>query len=829
MRRNVEPVLSIGKLARSQERYYLAAVADGQEDYYLRSGEAPGVWCGRGTPGLGLRGTVSAEDLTAVLEGAHPRSGGALSARQRAAERVPGFDLTLSAPKSVSLLFALGEPEVREAVMAAHDGAVRAALGYLEREAAFGRRRRDGEIVPIASGGLVAAAFRHRTSRAGDPALHTHVLVANLVLGEDGRWGAIDAARIYAHAQTAGYLYKAELRARLTRSLGLEWTHVVRGSAEVAGIPESAIRAFSRRREEIERALAARGEHGPRAAQVAAHDTRQAKDYRVSAEALRKEWRVRAGALGLGREQVARLMGPVREPTPPDLTSADALERLLGAEGLTREQSAFGRRNVLRALCGAARDGAGVDQIEALADRVLASNRVIALGAPADQLSRRGHAFTTQEMLNVERQLIEGACARRGVEQARASVAAVERALAGHPELTPEQVQMVHHVALAPDGVAVVVGRAGAGKTRALVAAREALEASGANVIGCSTSARAAKVLVEEAGVASTTLARLLSTLRRGDHGPLDAASVVIVDEAGMVGTRPLAELLSRAADAGARVVLVGDPAQLPEIEAGGAFRALADRLGAIELTGNRRQREAWERLALVHLRKGRATEALALYRERGRVHLALSPGDARAQVLDDWWERRADGETLMLAARRRDVDALNAQARERRRAAGELQGDDVVVGGRPFAIGDRVVATRNRRVLGVVNGTRGVVTAVGGADGLRLRTDEGDEVLLPREYAAAGYLDHAYAMTVHKAQGTTTECALVLADEAAFREWAYVALSRGRTENRLYMSPPEGDDEVGRPIWPEGNAQAAIARALSRSRAKGLALDPNP
>ena len=175
---------------------------------------------------------------------------------------------------------------------------MREALGYIEREAAVTRRGAGGAQA-IAGRGLVAAAFRHRTSRAGDPQLHTHVLVANLTLGADGRWSTLDGRRIYAHAKTAGYLYEARLRAMLTRELGVEWTPVRNGIADIAGVPPTVLRAFSRRRAEIEAELERRGASSAAAAQVATLTTRRAKDYRVTPEQLVPEWRERAAALGL--------------------------------------------------------------------------------------------------------------------------------------------------------------------------------------------------------------------------------------------------------------------------------------------------------------------------------------------------------------------------------------------------------------------------------------------------------------------------------------------------------------------------------------------------
>jgi conjugative relaxase-like TrwC/TraI family protein len=241
-------------------------VSSGVEDYYLGGPEAAGSWEGAGSRALGLHGTVSAEELMRVLAGEHPVTGEPLG--RVLPNRRPGFDLTFSAPKSVSVLFGVGDEELRAVVQTAHDRAVREALAYMERAAAVTRRGAGGAHV-IAGNGFVAAAFRHRTSRAGDPQLHTHVLVANLTLGADGRWSTLDGRGIYAHAKTAGYLYEARLRSLLTRELGLTWGPVRNGIADVDGVRASVLRAFSRRRADIEAELERRGASGAAAAQFA--------------------------------------------------------------------------------------------------------------------------------------------------------------------------------------------------------------------------------------------------------------------------------------------------------------------------------------------------------------------------------------------------------------------------------------------------------------------------------------------------------------------------------------------------------------------------------
>jgi conjugative relaxase-like TrwC/TraI family protein len=635
-------VLSIGKLGQGQESYYLEAVAQGIEDYYTGAGEAPGRWLGTATQALGVDGEVDDDALGAALGGLNPATGDPLT-RQRTGARIPGFDLTFRAPKSVSVLFGLADAEVSAPVREAHEAAVESALDYIERHAAVARRGHGGvELVP--GNGFVAAAFRHRTSRAGDPQLHTHVLVANMTKGPDGRWTALDGRRLYAHAKTGGYLYQAKLRHELVRRLGVEWGPVHNGAADIVGIPQPLLRAFSRRRVEIECVMAERGERSAKAAQVAALDTRQAKDYGVGAESLRERWREQAARLGFEWERLAGLTG---RAAPQQLTRAQVgrmAADLASPQGLTRERASFTRREVIQAWCDHLPQGAEVPVAEALADEFLASEHSLPLATDVRGLTHRDvirradgrviaatseeRRHSTPELLATEKRIVESTLSRRDDGVGVVGEPSVAAALGRRPTLSEEQRTMVHRLTQAGDGVQLVTGKAGTGKTFALDAAREAWQADGYAVIGAAVARRAAQELQDGAGIESTSLAALLQDLRLGGDYGLPPRAVVVLDEASMAGTRQLAELLGHAEAAGAKVVLVGDPHQLPEIDAGGAFRALLARTDPIELHANRRQREAWERAALDQLRSAQVLEV-----SREPQHLTEVPENVRARA----------------------------------------------------------------------------------------------------------------------------------------------------------------------------------------------------
>jgi conjugative relaxase-like TrwC/TraI family protein len=282
-------VLSLAKLAAGGVEYYEQMVAQGVEEYYANAKEAPGQWLGSSLTHLGLDGTVDGDEFRRVLSGTHPSTGARLT-DGKSVPKVVGFDATFCAPKSASLLFALGAPEVSNEVRNAHDVAVREAFEMLQ-SLARGRRDRNGTRL-VAGDGLLGAAYRHRTSRAAEPHLHTHVVVPNLVFAhEDQRWSALDARPLYSWCKPVGHLYRAQLRYELTTRLGVRWEPSVKGLAEMSGFDPRVLRAFSTRRREIEQELEDAGRWDAKAAQRAAYRTRAPKDPNLDCSGLLESWR----------------------------------------------------------------------------------------------------------------------------------------------------------------------------------------------------------------------------------------------------------------------------------------------------------------------------------------------------------------------------------------------------------------------------------------------------------------------------------------------------------------------------------------------------------
>jgi len=765
-------------------------------------------------------------------------------ADRRVDVRRPGIDVTVSAPKSVSVLFGLGDRRVAAAVRDAHQAAVAEALGYLESVAGHGLRGHQGDgqrAAHIATRGWIVAGFEHHTSRAGDPQLHTHLVVPNLLHGVDGKWSAVDAKQIYRHALTASYLYHAVLRAQLTQRLGVGWTLPARGVAEIDGIPADLLGTFSTRRRQIVAAMTAAGTTGPDAAQAACLATRPAKPSAQPEGSLRDRWAARA--LAAGHRPAGLIVGALGRRRPPPRPSVDQLAaHLLGPAGLTAQATGFDRRDLLQALCQALPAGAATDRaaLEAVADQVLASRDVVRLvSAPED-----GPRWTTTELLRVEQAALRLATELRAQPDRDVASEVLDDAGAGR-RLSGEQQAMVRALAAAA-GLAVVVGPAGAGKTAALAAAARVWAGQGRPVTGAAVAAVTARRLEHATGITATSLTRLLNRARRTDPATrrpagLPRDGVLVVDEASMVDTRTLAHLLQHTRAAGGTLVLVGDPAQLPEVGAGGLFTALARNPDTITLTDNRRQTEAWERRALADMRAGDPDAAVAAYADHDRVHTA--PADQLAQrVVDDYLHHLGDAgdreatdsgpqpdqpdqqRVLMLAVRRRDVVDLNDAARARLLAAGRLGPDPVTAGhgdaAREYRAGDQVMVTANDHQLGLLNGTHATVTAADPRRRTLTLAAEDDQNLVVGADWAARHLDHGYAITCHKAQGATVDVALLYGTAALTREAGYVALSRGRTANHLYV--PDPTDQPGA-VAGDGYLDALAAR-LSRRRTQTLA-----
>ncbi|WP_457310671.1 Ti-type conjugative transfer relaxase TraA [Sphingomonas sp. UYAg733] len=487
-------------------------------------------------------------------------------------------------------------------------------------------------------------------------------------------------------------------------------------------------------------------------------------------------------------------------------------EPRVALDAITHQQATFTNRDLAMFVH---RHSDGKEQFDASMSAVRSSPDTIALG----QDGRGEDRFTSREMIETERRL-EQAADRLALQSGHGLPAAVREgrmAAAGSDGLVlGKEQQAVLERITGRSGLAIVIGYAGTGKSAMLSIARGEWEAAGLNVRGAALSGIAAEGLENGSGIGSRTIASMEHGWALG-RDLLTARDVLVIDEAGMVGTRQMERVLSHAAEAGAKVILVGDPQQLQSIEAGAAFRSIHERHGGAEITEVRRQREDWQRDATRHLAIGRTGEAVRDYGEHGMVHPAATRDDARGELVDRWDRQRQanpNDTRIILTHTNAEVRDLNDAARGRMRDAGAL-GDDVRVkverGERHFACGDRVMFLRNERGLGVKNGTLGTIEQIS-PQSMAVRIDDGRSVAFDtKDYA---HVDHGYAATIHKAQGMTVDRAHVLATPGMDAHGSYVALSRHRDGVELHYGRDDFAD------------QSRLVRTLSRERSKDMASD---
>jgi conjugative relaxase-like TrwC/TraI family protein len=788
----------------SDIRAYLEGERDGAnrgaEDYYTESGCTVGRWLGSGAAELHLAGDVNEQAFDRLAAGFHPEMDTALV--QRAGEyHRPGWDLTFSAPKSVSVVWGIAEGKQREAIERAHVQAVERTLAFAEQQQLFVARRGHNGIQRESARPIIAT-YLHGTSREADPQLHTHAFVLNVAARDDGSYGTLETKPLYEWKMALGAGYRAELAQEL-RTLGYQIAPDSKGSFRLSEVPRDLERHFSKRRAQIEAVMNERGTTSAKAAEVAALNTRKEKES-AGATTLRATWRSESLTFGVTAQHLVDLARhPAHEPMP--ITTLAVIERL------GREHSTFASANLARATAEHVQHaGGGLARTTEMMTRVVNDAEIVPLAA---------NRYTTREMLQIECGALTRA--KRLADDAVYGVGASATAAALEARsLSKEQRTALEHLTAAPR-LSVLVGLAGTGKSYLLGAAREAWEAGGYEVRAAALAGKAAKGLQEGSGIRAQTLHSLLKDLQTG-RDRLTNRTVLVIDEAGMIGSRQFARLLEATDAAQAKIVLVGDANQLQPIEAGQLFERIGREVGVARLTDIRRQRGAADRAMVWSLASGDMRAALDSLQARGRVHTAADRENTMRELVHDWAAARDahnPNDDLMLGATRADTRELNRVARETLHERSELQHERVIEaaqGPLVLAEGDRIVITRNTKLLGMMNGDLATVTALAERRGeveITAQLDEGrTRTWRVRDHP---HVEHGYALTVHKAQGASVERAYVLAHESmSAREWSYVAGSRAREAVHLYAERNTADD---------------LVRIMERSHKKDTALDHLP
>jgi len=832
-----------------------------REDYYENGGEPPGRWMGRLADDMGLVGNVKDGQLKAMFEGFHPETGEQL-AKNAGSEHKAGWDLAFSAPKSVSTVWAVADQDTRAAIQAAQDKAVKASLAFLERHAFSTRDRQGNSQIDK----LLAAAYPHSTSREQDPQLHDHLLVANLGQRLDGSWAALDFDTRW--KMSAGAVYRAELAAQL-QALGFH-TERDGDSFKVAGVPSSLIEEFSKRRQQIEAVLEEKGYSSAKAAEVAALSTRAAKES-VSREELFRQWQETALGHGFTAESIAVLRQPQEAQLAQEAEEAveeDPLSREAIFAALTEHDSAFTVHKIYQAVAVAAQGKLDAEQIEARVRDLLADPDMVKLrkkspedqNQPKDKRNPRANErhYSTREMIELEKAMAARAGQLAAASSHEVRHEATEAAMKAYElekgfQLSAEQRAAVLHITAGSGQLAAVRGAAGAGKTTFLEPARTAWESAGYRVRGAALAGKAAAGM-EAVGIKSQTVHSLLHELDGGWQERLQklednaaaadkavtetlaasrqlsekllawqagtqselaehqsrqvtAQDVILVDEAGMVGSRHMARLLEHAEQIGFKLVLVGDEKQLQAVAAGGAFQVAQKQAGYAELSDNRRQRDAADREAAAAVVEGRAGDALKSYLDRGLIHIEADQARAAQLMVAAW--AACSGEQkdkLMLAKTRAEVGLLNNLARAEMKADGGLRDEisiGVAAGKRELAEGERILFTKNDRTLGVKNGHLGTIERIDFDPSanvrLAIRMDHDGSLVMVTPDAIQGkqreaynHIEYGYAVTTHKAQGVTVDHAFVLG--LGNKEMGYVQMTRHRETCELFLTAKEID-----------------------------------
>ncbi len=889
-------------------QYLLQSVAAGDANrplttplirYYAEKGTPPGYWLGTGVHGLGTStstqriepgGTVTEDHLRRLLgQGRDPVTGDPLglpyfrhkTVEERVAARVEhldpdlapperaaaveqiegeerergtrrtvaGYDYTFSVPKSVSALWAVADASVQATIVEAYHAAVADVLALMERDVAATRVGHAG-VAQVATRGLIATAYDHYDSRAADPQLHTHVVIANKVQGEDGKWRSLDGRPMHAAVVAISEHYNAVLADHLTRSLGVGWEQRERGrdrnpAWECVGVPDELIAEFSSRSAAIEMETdrlidAYLSEHGHRPGQRAVLRLRQQATLATrpdkahySLAELTDQWRRRAGRV-LGQDAASWAHHILATGADPLLRAEDvgrdelvALGRVV-VEQVQERRSTWGRWNLsaeasrqtigLRfatvedreAVIGLITDAAEAGSLR-LTPPELTTAPVAFQQSDGSSVFRPRHStiYTSTALLAAEDRMLDLSRVTSGPALEPAGAAQI----AGSPDEqdrvpSADQRRVVERIAVSGRTVDVLVGPAGAGKTLALGGLRRAWEAEhgSGSVIGLAPSAAAADVLASDLGIGTENTAKWLY---EHDYGRWDLrpGQLVIVDEASLAGTMLLDQLTTHAATVGAKVLLAGDPAQLAAVDAGGAFgllvrdRNASDGEGAPELADIRRFTNEWEKAASLRLRRG-DTDVIDLYSKRGRI-----VGGDHDVMLDAayhaWQSDVAAGRSSILIAETSDtVTALNRRARADRVLAGQVAVEGVDLhDGTVAGAGDTIVTRENNRRLTtgkgwVKNGDAWTVidshqdgsltVQRPGARGRRSR------VILPTDYVAQ-FVELGYALTAHRSQGATVDTAhLVVHSSSMTREAFYVAMTRGRQANTAWVATDE-------------------------------------
>lgn len=793
-------------------------------DYYLKGGEgyiyysncdADRWWVASSSDTQTIFG-VSGGD--AILEGDFRSlaAGKLADGREIAAPsgiRVPGFDLQFAAPKSVSVCALVGDGRLQTEIIEAHDTSVRVALDFVFRSGFMESRRGRGGEQREAAANYCAALFRHLTSRENDPQLHTHCVIPNVALRADGSVGALEPRTLLKFQRLVGAIYRAELASRIA---ALKMPVERRGRAfELGNMPSAIVDLFSKRRQQIEAVAETFGFNtagNRQAAQSAALSTRRVKAPIGDIATLRQAWVAELTTAGL-HDQFASALAP----TPPDRQPPDLADLRNIVDASFKNEAVLTWPYLAASVAEQLQCTMTGTQIEQALEEIQ-SSLVLFLDDAATPLASR--KVSTRRILDTERSMVRSALLGQDLK-AFVPRALVDKIVSSHPTLSLEQVDAVKH-ALNNDAVAIFEGAAGAGKSFALGVVAEICRQNGLEVFTTAPSWSATNVIAADTRTPEEKRRALAGLILRlqSEEVVLTQRSVVILDEGGMVGLDDMATLVWFVRQAGAKLIVAGDTMQLQPVAAGAPMRMLARALGSSRIGEIRRQKMIWNRRASMDFAAGRLTDALSAYDHHGHVEWSLDRDNALEAAADRYvadmiWDTAQVSEleksSLVMSSRNQDVVELNRKIRLRLRAAGYLSSDESTVsiavrkdnvkttGTIQLAVGDRIAFNETIELPGRTIRNADVATLLRNDSGvLELRFERDGQIVRAPLADLVGFrtpdepklplLRHAYAVTVHFAQGMTVDRAYVAAVSPMNREAMYVAMTRHREVAQLFV-----------------------------------------
>ncbi|WP_016796590.1 MobF family relaxase [Vibrio cyclitrophicus] len=815
-----------------------------KEDYYSGHGEPKGTWSGLGSKLFGLEHQIiNDNDYQMLMTGFSP-SGDALVQNAGKENRRAAWDCTLSAPKSVSIVWACSSPQLKNKIEKAKETAVQKTIIFMERHVALTRRGKKSSLYEPTSG-LVFACFNHCTNRNEDPQLHTHLLVLNAAPRLDDTWGAVASDSLYHWKMAAGAIYRAELAFQMQMlGFGVEPDG---DSFHIKGVSKQACDAYSSRAKEIESGLKKAGIKSSSSKQGARFKTltRKAKT-NVERGQLLQRWKSELERYGLSESYVETLTHSEKTMTSVELEQDLTLSELIDKKSVFTEQELFKAVAVQ-----ASHRGINATQAEELSLLMIESEELI----PLQSKNAFSRQFTTEDVLSCERLMVHDAqtLARRhtknvSIELVNDAVTTAQKQLGF--SFDEEQKEAIQYTLCSGD-LSITQGSAGAGKTTLMLAAKLAYEKQELTIKGACIAKKAADNLTQETGIQSYTVASLVTAINN-NRNPLNKVDVLVVDEAGLLPSTDLQLLLYEAKVSNCKVILTGEDKQLDAINRGGALRFLSrsEVLGTQRIETIRRQRQEWAKQVVVNLRDKRSQEALEVLKKHNCLHWADTNEEAIQELIRDWelyQKAHPEKQSLVMAREWKDVKKLSKAIREIYIREGKVGTEDIKltcsVADKQFqyhySVGDRVKFCRNEsRRFQVSNGTLGTIRKINqlGDNDTKLSIELDDKRIV--SFRASEYSDeigvnlcHAYALTVFSSQGTTVDgnTFTLYSGRMAQRE-TYVALSRHKDESHVYINEAEINERVRSyedGIEPSDNLrQAALAELMKQDRHASLAIE---